>query len=66
MSTIEQEMVHAAEGGHHDHHELPFIRKYIFSTDHKMIAKQFVKLEKKGIKIDFDQAKKVIGDVLLK
>ena len=42
MSTIEQEMVHAAEGGHHDHHELPFIRKYIFSTDHKMIAKQFM------------------------
>ncbi len=42
MSTIEQEMVHAAEGGHHDDHELPFIRKYIFSTDHKMIAKQFM------------------------
>ena len=42
MSTIEQEMVHATEGGHHDHHELPFIRKYIFSTDHKMIAKQFM------------------------
>jgi cytochrome c oxidase subunit 1 len=42
MSTTEQEMVHAAEGGHHDHHELPFIRKYIFSTDHKMIAKQFM------------------------
>ena len=42
MSTIEQEMVHAAEGGHHDHHELPFIRKYIFATDHKMIAKQFM------------------------
>ncbi len=42
MSTIEQEMVHAAEGGHHDDQELPFIRKYIFSTDHKMIAKQFL------------------------
>ena len=42
MSTIEQEMVHAAEGGRHDHHELPFIRKYIFATDHKMIAKQFM------------------------
>ena len=42
MSTIEQEMVHATEGGHHDHHELPFIRKYIFATDHKMIAKQFM------------------------
>ena len=42
MSTIEQEMVRAVEGGHHDHHELPFIRKYIFATDHKMIAKQFM------------------------
>ena len=42
MSTIEQEMVRTAEGGHHDHHELPFIRKYIFATDHKMIAKQFM------------------------
>ena len=42
MSTIEQEMVRAAEGGHHDHPELPFIRKYIFATDHKMIAKQFM------------------------
>ena len=27
----------------HDHpHELPFWRKYIFSTDHKMIAKQYL------------------------
>ena len=42
MSTIEQEMVRAVEGGHHDHPELPFIRKYIFATDHKMIAKQFM------------------------
>jgi cytochrome c oxidase subunit 1 len=36
-------MVQKAEPGvHHDHHELPFIRQYIFSTDHKMIAKQFM------------------------
>jgi cytochrome c oxidase subunit I len=28
--------------GSHDHHELGFIRTYIFSTDHKMIAKQFL------------------------
>jgi cytochrome c oxidase subunit I len=28
-------------GEHHDH-ELSFIRKYIFSTDHKVIAKQFL------------------------
>lgn len=26
----------------HDHHELSFIRKYIFSTDHKVIARQFL------------------------
>ena len=25
-----------------DHEELPFIRKYIFSTDHKVIARQFL------------------------
>jgi len=29
-----------AHGGHH--HELPWIRKYLFSTDHKVIAKQFM------------------------
>jgi cytochrome c oxidase subunit 1 len=28
--------------GHGHHEEPPFIRKYIFSTDHKMIAKQFL------------------------
>ena len=32
---------HELAGGH-DHHELGFIRTYIFSTDHKMIAKQFL------------------------
>jgi cytochrome c oxidase subunit 1 len=42
MSTTEQEILPAAAGGHHDHHELPFIRKYVFSTDHKMIGKQFM------------------------
>jgi cytochrome c oxidase subunit I len=31
---------HATEAEHH--HELGFIRTYIFSTDHKMIAKQFM------------------------
>ena len=29
-------------GADHTHHELSFIRKYIFSTDHKVIAKQFM------------------------
>ncbi len=27
---------------HHDHHELGFIRKYIFSVDHKVIGLQFL------------------------
>ncbi|MDA1266349.1 MAG: hypothetical protein O2816_14810, partial [Planctomycetota bacterium] len=27
---------------HHDHHELGFIRKYIFSVDHKVIGIQFM------------------------
>ena len=27
---------------HHEHHELGFIRKYIFSTDHKVIGLQFL------------------------
>lgn len=29
-------------GHHHEHHEQHFIWKYIFSMDHKMIAKQFL------------------------
>src|SRR5216683_232776 len=32
----------AAHGAHAEHHELGFIRTYIFSTDHKMIARQFL------------------------
>lgn len=27
---------------HHDHHELPFWKKYIFSTDHKVIGLQYM------------------------
>jgi cytochrome c oxidase subunit 1 len=34
---------HGHEHHHgHDHHELSFIQKYIFSTDHKVIARQFM------------------------
>jgi cytochrome c oxidase subunit 1 len=35
---------HSHDHDHHDdhHHEETFIRKYIFSTDHKMIAKQYL------------------------
>src|SRR5688572_31059218 len=29
-------------GDHHGHHHQSFITKYVFSTDHKMIAKQFL------------------------
>src|SRR6185436_20568173 len=47
MSTIilpaKLKEVHTnGHGGHHEHHEPSFLRKYIFSTDHKMIGKQFL------------------------
>ena len=32
----------AAHAAHAEHHELGFIRTYIFSTDHKMIGRQFL------------------------
>ncbi len=31
-----------ADVGHHQPHDLPFIRKYVFSTDHKIIGIQFL------------------------
>jgi len=33
---------HDDHAGHHHHHEENFITKYIFSQDHKMIAKQYI------------------------
>jgi cytochrome c oxidase subunit 1 len=46
MSTIilPAKIKEVAAGGHdaHAHHEPNFVRKYLFSTDHKMIAKQFL------------------------
>src|SRR5215467_13269954 len=33
---------HTAEHTEHAHHELGFIRKYIFSTDHKIIGVQYM------------------------
>ncbi len=39
MSSTPAAAVHA---GHAEHHEPGFVRKYIFSTDHKMIARQFL------------------------
>jgi cytochrome c oxidase subunit 1 len=32
---------HGADDGHHDHHELGFWSKYVFSTDHKVIGIQY-------------------------
>jgi len=43
MSTAALE--HAVDTAHdhgHEHHDLPWYRKYVFSTDHKVIAKQFM------------------------
>src|SRR5215469_6868417 len=31
-----------AHGGDHAHHDIGFLRKYIFSTDHKIIGIQFL------------------------
>jgi cytochrome c oxidase subunit I len=50
MSTVEitanptiDSHTHHDEHGHHDHHhKQSFISKYIFSTDHKMISKQYL------------------------
>ena len=39
MSTTTATETHTE---HTEHHELGFIRTYIFSTDHKMIARQFL------------------------
>ncbi len=43
MSAVSQVEVHEhSEHAHEEHHELGFIRKYIFSEDHKVIAKQYL------------------------
>ena len=40
---MSEAIVHAEARGHEaGHHELGFLRTYIFSTDHKMIGKQFL------------------------
>ncbi len=43
MATATTADAHATDHGHHDHdhHEFPFWKKYIFSTDHKMIGLQY-------------------------
>ncbi len=42
-ATLQVQDVHAAHDAHHEHHHHEtFITKYVFSQDHKMIAKQFL------------------------
>ncbi|KGO88025.1 cytochrome C oxidase [Flavobacterium rivuli WB 3.3-2 = DSM 21788] len=47
MSAVGHDEIHAHDGhdnhdAHDHHHEQTFIEKYIFSLDHKMIAKQYL------------------------
>ena len=44
VATLHGADVHGGHDAHHEHHHHhePFITKYIFSQDHKMIAKQFL------------------------
>jgi len=43
VATLHGGDVHAAHDAHHEHHHHEtFITKYVFSQDHKMIAKQFL------------------------
>jgi cytochrome c oxidase subunit 1 len=42
MSTITLHNTHNNEDHSHGHHEQSFLSKYVFSQDHKMIAKQFL------------------------
>jgi cytochrome c oxidase subunit I len=42
-ATLHETDVHAGHDAHHEHHHHEtFITKYVFSQDHKMIAKQFL------------------------
>src|SRR5450631_4683240 len=42
-ATLHEADVHSAHDAHHEHHHHEtFITKYVFSQDHKMIAKQFL------------------------
>ena len=43
VATLQEVDVHAGHDAHHEHHHHEtFISKYVFSQDHKMIAKQFL------------------------
>ncbi len=42
MSAVGHDLTHGHDQEHEHHHKETFVTKYIFSTDHKMIAKQFL------------------------
>jgi cytochrome c oxidase subunit I len=43
VATLHEEEVHVGHDAHHEHHHHEtFVSKYVFSQDHKMIAKQFL------------------------
>ena len=42
MSTHSEDMAIDLHEDDHGHHKETFVTKYIFSTDHKMISKQFL------------------------
>src|SRR6195952_5055811 len=42
LTVHDHEVAHHGHDDHHEHHHDTFITKYIFSQDHKMIAKQFL------------------------
>ncbi len=42
LGTAQAAHLHPETHGHHDHHEQHFITKWIFSQDHKVIAKQYL------------------------
>ena len=42
MSAVGHDLIHGHDDAHDHHHKETFVTKYIFSMDHKMIAKQFL------------------------
>ncbi len=42
VATLQEVDVHVGHDAHQEHHHETFISKYVFSQDHKMIAKQFL------------------------
>lgn len=42
MSAVGHDLTHGHDDAHDHHHKETFVTKYIFSMDHKMIAKQFL------------------------